>query len=220
MTNGTGQNSVVHGASGNAARASGISSVVFYSGNALGTGAVSIGQNTLSVGHGCFSQGWECYSGCSTPAGDAYLKNGDASKLPTGANRYCASFGIMNAAVQDAAFATGRQTTARGLNAFSGGYGTYADHNDSVALGSGTITGRTQQVVIGKANAIDNDAYFVIGNGTPTSNFDEAGKMIATDRRNAFVVKTNGNVEMGTSLKIGNTLITEEQLTKLLGLIK
>lgn len=99
--------------------------------------------------------------------------------------------------------ASGGGTVAAGEYTFTQGMRTKAEGYYTFATGCGTHATGTSQMVVGKFNKALNDAYFIVGNGTSDS-----------DRKNAFVVYTNGDIE------ISGIRITEEKLNKLLELIE
>lgn len=68
------------------------------------------------------------------------------------------------------------------------------------AEGIGTIVSAEFQTVVGKYNVADNEALFIVGNGTSD-----------TDRSNAFVVYKNGSIE------INGVKFTSDSLAALLG---
>lgn len=103
-----------------------------------------------------------------------------------------------------AAHAEGNGTLAEGLYSHAEGSGCTAKGENSHAGGFHTIASGAAQMAIGKYNIEDTaDEYaFIIGNGTSDTN-----------RKNAFAIKKDG------SITIGSTTITEEQLKKLLTLL-
>ena len=78
---------------------------------------------------------------------------------------------------------------------------TIAKADESFAFGTGVQATAKNQAVFGTHNAVDDSASFIIGNG-------QAGA-----QKNAFSVMKDGSV------KIGATVLTEEQLQKLLALL-
>ena len=81
---------------------------------------------------------------------------------------------------------------------------TVASGHSSHASGYGTRATATAQTVVGKNNKENNDALFIVGNGSSSAD---------ANRKNAFEVLLNGNI------KIGNTTLSEAQLQKILRLI-
>ncbi len=89
--------------------------------------------------------------------------------------------------------------------------------NNAFVAGHGNKVTRANQIVVGEFNNPDSDALFIVGNGAAN-----------TDRGNAFVIKEDNTgylgdkkilVEGATSIKIGNTEFTEEQLKKIIDFI-
>lgn len=97
--------------------------------------------------------------------------------------------------------AEGYMTKANGLASHAEGYYATASHEASHAGGKYTTTSRDSQTVIGEYNKDDTSALFIIGNGT-------SGE--SSDRKNAFTVDTNGNVNIssGAKYKINGTALS------------
>ena len=96
--------------------------------------------------------------------------------------------------------ASGGNSHAEGVSTIASAYGAHAEGNSTIASGlyshasgEGTIASGIGQTVVGRYNIEDNNALFIVGNGTSESN-----------RSNALVVKTDGNIEGGLGYKIGD----------------
>ncbi len=89
-----------------------------------------------------------------------------------------------------AGFANGDQWDDAAVGNYSTAFGfvTKANGARSTALGSGTIASGFATTAIGNYNAEVLDAYFIVGNGTGDS-----------ARKNAMVVKSNGDLIVGSS---------------------
>lgn len=103
--------------------------------------------------------------------------------------------------------AVGRQTAAGG-EIFNDYENNEAQAKFSHASGTGTIATIEAQMVAGKYNAQDNEALFIVGNGTSN-----------TDRKNALVVKTDGSViannkELATSEEVNSIRTQTEELSQ------
>ena len=115
---------------------------------------------------------------------------GDTPNAPTG-HKTATDVGFF-------AHAEGNGTWAKGNSSHAEGRFTWALAMASHAGGEGTIARNQAQTVIGKYNKDGNQSLFIVGNGTSTS-----------DRSNAFEVISKSD---GVAIKVGNTIITEEQL--------
>lgn len=107
------------------------------------------------------------------------------------------------------ATALGKETKAIGIGALATGSKTSACGKNSHAGGLGTRATADNQTVVGQWNAKDNEALFIVGNGTADwSN----GAFTNEQRHNAFSVMSSST----PTIKIGNTSLTEPQLKDLL----
>ena len=129
-----------------------------------------------------------------------------------------------NIASGDWAIAEGKTTEASGTAAHAEGQSTKAIAEASHTEGEGTIANGKYQHVSGKYNIADsgtaanswNGTYAeIIGNGTSNSNRSNA----RTLDWNGNEVLTGGLTVGAAGITIGNTTITEAQLTALLGLL-
>ena len=102
------------------------------------------------------------------------------------------------------AHSEGRGTQALGAGSHSQGNRTIARGANSHAGGLYTIASVDNQTVIGKYNRENSNALFIVGNGTSSTNYG---------RKNAFEVLENN------AIKIGSTILSEQQLTKILKFI-
>lgn len=102
----------------------------------------------------------------------------------TTASGYCShAEGWLSKASGYCSHAEGLAATASGDYSHAEGYNTTASGYCSHASGIGTIASDDNQTAIGKYNAEDADALFIVGNGSDD-----------TTRKNAFVVKENGDI--------------------------
>ena len=93
--------------------------------------------------------------------------------------------GKFSQAFGECSSAEGIATKAVGNASHSEGYYSLANSNYSHAEGMCTIANGVAQTVCGKYNSVDNDALFIVGAGTGTSD---------ADRKNALVVNADGTV--------------------------
>lgn len=89
--------------------------------------------------------------------------------------------------------AEGYKTKALGHSSHAEGYMTQANGNFSHASGLGTIAYQNYQTVVGKYNQEDEEALFIIGNGSGES--DDA-------RSNAFTVNKEGSATISGNLQV------------------
>ena len=82
--------------------------------------------------------------------------------------------------------AMGSNNTASGENSTSLGNNTTAIGNNSTSMGINTIATAYASTAIGKFSEADVNGLFIVGNGTSTSN-----------RNNAFIIKEDGKVGIG-----------------------
>ena len=98
---------------------------------------------------------------------------------------YTTSTGIQRAGAYNA--------EASGQYSFALSRNTRAYGQDSVALGLGAIASGQSQTVVGQYNSINNDDYFIVGNGTSDGS-----------RANAFRVTTGGSAYVTNKLYVTN----------------
>lgn len=102
-------------------------------------------------------------------------------------------------------------TIANGDNSIAGGLTAIAEYDQSQAFGYGVKTGRTEQMVIGKYNEIDENAYFVVGDGDITQvNWYEGD--LRKGSRNCFTVGNDGTEDYIT---LGLEKLTATELNKI-----
>lgn len=86
------------------------------------------------------------------------------------------------------------------------GWGNTATHGFAQAIGSGLNTSANNQVVLGKYNANNNKAILIVGNGTNND-----------DRKNAFVVNTDGSAEIQKVGNADNSVVTKKYVDDNIG---
>ena len=164
-----------------------LTSLVVGDGTASGEKSVAEGVSTKATGKGSHAEGynteakvnWTHTEGWETKAhgphahaeGSTTRAYGESSHAE-GWNTQAGNYSISNG-----------ETTYSGEGAHAEGFETYAKGDASHAGGRGTIASANYQTVIGTYNVQDDDALFIVGNGTSN-----------TSRSNALVVKTNGDV--------------------------
>lgn len=118
--------------------------------------------------------------------------------------------GYKNTALYPYSHAEGSHTYAKGRASHAEGYFTEANNAGSHAEGAYTKTGKDYQHVIGLYNIGKDNTLFEIGNGN------------AVERKNIFEVQSDGLVVVpngAKGIKIGNTILDEEKLNKLIALL-
>lgn len=142
---------------------------------ASGNYSAALGNNTIASGPNSFA------IGVSTSA------NGDRA-VATGTKTNASGVGAVaigneTKATGNASFASGWLTNANGHYSYALGRGTSANKDYSSAFGIFNTADAEAQTSIGKYNAKDENALFIVGNGTGGG----------SSRKNAFVVKNDGD---------------------------
>ena len=102
----------------------------------------------------------------------------------------------------------------------SGGNYSEASGRASFAHGNFVKTTHPSQFVVGYGNDPQEDSIFEIGNGLDVNGQPvNTGNTEPATRQNAFRVTQSGVAVVKTGLQIGNTIINEEQLQKIIALI-
>lgn len=201
---------------------------------------LSIGVNSLKNTRGTFAIGSH-----NEVSGDFSVAIGVGNKA-TGRNS--TATGSLVKSSGDYAFAEGYGTTASGHRSHAAGYKTTASGGSSHAEGQACIangplshsggnlseaSGRASfahgnfvkaicpsQFVVGYGNDPQEDSIFEIGNGLDVNGQSaNTGNTEPATRQNAFRVTQSGVAVVKTGLQIGNTIINEEQLQKIIALI-
>lgn len=165
---------------------------------ASGINAHAEGNSTVASGNDSHAEGYEA---------KAIGKNTHAEGCQTQAtNDHAHAEGNETIASGTESHAEGYNTTASGKQSHAEGASTTASHDRSHAEGYGTRTSATDQHVEGRWNKDEPTAFHITGCGSSDTDLD-----------NCF---TSGVTEDGHKyLKIGDTMLTEGQLIKLLALI-
>jgi Chaperone of endosialidase/Head domain of trimeric autotransporter adhesin len=173
---------------------SNISSGVFST--ALGNFTVASGSYSTSTGNSNKATGDFSFAGgfMSESKENSSFSFGSQNKSNA---RESVTFGEMNMATAPASMAINSTNQAKGWYSLAGGKSNRAGAIASAALGTSNVTNSYSSFVIGRFNDsldgnisewIDNDALFMIGNGSSNAN-----------RRNAMTVLKNGNTGIGTA---------------------
>lgn len=211
-------------ASGEASHAEGISTKATASwSHAEGGNTKATGIYAHSEGEGTAADGPRSHAeGCNTQAtafaahaeghdtiasGDESHAEGNATKA-SGKNAHAEGYGTLtegeNAHAEGASTsASGKNTHAEGYNSVAEGYtshaegfGTLAKGNFSHAGGDHTIASAKSQTAIGQYNATNDEALFIVGNGSS----EDA-------RSNAFAVNKDGSACVGVTGETDNSIV-------------
>lgn len=166
-----------------------------YRTEAGGLGAHAEGQDTHAIGSNAHAEGYNTkangnYShaeGSSTEASHWYAHAEGANSIASGEAAHAE--GLSAEASGAYSHAEGQSTNAEGMRSHAEGHNTVAKADASHAGGKGTIAARVAQTAIGSYNEENTSALFIVGNGTAD-----------TDRKNAFVVNSDGSA---TIAKVG-----------------
>jgi len=183
---------------------------------AIGDGAVAEGVNSIALGQNSLGAG-----NTSIALGPYAEANGDLSASLGYSNKanssFSTSFGVNSIANGEASITLGNGVRTAGHSSIATGYLTTANGHYSTAVGNLTIANPQSSFVLGRYNDTtyisktawdNNDALFIIGNGTGPA-----------ARNNAITVLKNGNTGIGVispaeKLVIaGKTVTTNFQMT-------
>jgi hypothetical protein len=174
---------------------------------ATGQYSAAFGEACNASGYGSLVAGTNCVTGPNLdgragPDNTNYGFGNDTSAGTTGqTGKHAVAIGGATHAKGDYSFAGGNRSQALKIGSFAFGNRARANGDYSTVFGLGTNSNTAYQTVVGKYNVYNDYDLFVVGNGTDSTN-----------RSNAFTVTSKG-------IKIGNTELTEAQLTKLINLI-
>ena len=139
----------------------------------------------------------------------------------TASGPYSHAEGSSSNAIGPCSHAEGQATKANGAISHSGGNNSITDGRASFAHGIFSKATQPAQFAVGYGNDPQKDSIFEVGNGL---NADGApnndGNTEPVTRQNAFRVTQSGVAIAQTGLQIGNTVISEDQLKKILALIE
>ena len=129
--------------------------------------------------------------------------------------------GTSSKAIGPCSHAEGQATKANGAISHSGGNNSITDGRASFAHGNFSKATQPAQFAVGYGNDPQEDSIFEVGNGLNADGApNNAGNTEPVTRQNAFRVTQSGVAIAQTGLQIGNTVISEDQLKKILALIE
>ena len=170
------------------------------------------GHNTTATGNGSHAEGDQTTTNgmASHAEGHNTTTNGNTSHAE----------GNMTTATGNASHAEGQKCIANGHLSHSGGNISEANGRASFAHGNFVKATHPSQFVVGYGNNPQEDSIFEIGNGLDANGQPaNTGNTEPATRQNAFRVTQSGIAVVKTGLQIGNTIINEEQLQKIIALI-
>lgn len=160
---------------------------------ATGIAAHSQGTRTKATGRQSDANGLETIASGDNATSNGYRTTASGSNSDAG--------GFNTEAAGAMAVTRGLKTKATGDRDVAIGNETEASGKDSFAAGWKTRATRWLQAVFGSANAEDPDALFIVGNGSDDD-----------DRKNAFVVKSDGSARLARSSTAANAVVTYGQM--------
>lgn len=149
---------------------------------ALGGSSHSEGIATVASGDGSHAEGNKTIA-----RGDYSTAIGNQSTTDKNATGAFASGGVTKAKGQYSS-AFGFYGVATGENSFVANQNTKANSKNSAAFGLSTTADTTEQFTVGRYNAVNNNALFIVGNGTGAS---------SSNRKNVLEVLKDGRVTIG-----------------------
>ena len=203
-------------------------------GIAIGYGNTLSG--TSSYAEGCNNTSSEIYShaegysntasggmshaeGFSTTA-SGFVSHAEGSST-TASGQYSHAEGGTSNAIGSCSHAEGQATKANGAISHSGGNNSITDGRASFAHGNFSKAAQPAQFAVGYGNDPQEDSIFEVGNGLNADGApNNTGNTEPVTRQNAFRVTQSGVAIAQTGLQIGNTVISEDQLKKILALIE
>lgn len=160
---------------------------------ALGIASNAQGTRTKATGRQSDANGFETVASGDNATSNGYRTTASGSNSDAGGSGTVASGNI--------SFTRGLNTKATMDRAFAIGNGTEASAKDTFATGWLTKATAWTQTAVGKANAEDPYALFVVGNGSSDA-----------DRKNAFVVKTDGSARLAKGGTANDSVVNYQQL--------
>ena len=125
--------------------------------------------------------------------------------------------GSSSNAIGPCSHAEGQATKANGAMSHSGGNNSIADGRASFAHGNFSKATQPAQFAVGYGNDPQEDSIFEVGNGLNADGApNNTGNTEPVTRQNAFRVTQSGVAIAQTGLQIGNTVISEDQLKKII----
>ena len=197
--------------------------------NTTASGAISYaeGSNTTASGDVSHAEGFNTTAsgfishaeGFRTTA-SGYISHAEGFNT-TASGQYSHAEGNSSNAIGPCSHAEGQTAKANGAISHSGGNNSITDGRASFAHGNFSKATQPAQFAIGYGNDPQEDSIFEVGNGLNADGApNNAGNTEPVTRQNAFRVTQSGVAIAQTGLQIGNTVVSEDQLKKILALIE
>ena len=184
-----------------------------FSNTSSGTYSHAEGLSTTSSGRCSYAEGF------LTIASGQYSHAEGAAATASG--QYSHAEGSVSKAIGPCSHAEGQTTKANGAISHSGGNSSITDGRASFAHGNFSKATQPAQFAVGYGNDPQEDSIFEVGNGLNADGApNNADNTEPVTRQNAFRVTQSGVAIAQTGLQIGNTVISEDQLKKILTLIE
>lgn len=184
-----------------------------YRNTASGDMSHAEGFTTTASGFVSHAEGWR-----NTASGDVSHVEGNRN---TASGEQSHAEGSSSNAIGPCSHAEGQATKANGAMSHSGGNNSITDGRASFAHGNFSKATQPAQFAVGYGNDPQEDSIFEVGNGLNADGApNNTGNTEPVTRQNAFRVTQSGVAIAQTGLQIGNTVISEDQLKKILALIK
>ena len=215
---------------------------------AIGYGNEISHEFGIAIGYDNTSSGYcSCAEGCSNTSSGTYSYAGGFTTTASGNVSHAEGFnatasgfnshaegafttasgqcshaeGSVSNAIGPCSHAAGQATKANGAMSHVGGNNSITDGRASFAHGNFSKATQPAQFAVGYGNDPQEDSIFEVGNGLNADGApNNAGNTEPVTRQNAFRVTQSGVAIAQTGLQIGNTVISEDQLKKILTLIE
>lgn len=186
---------------------------------AIGYGNKVYGDFSTALGVNCEISGAGSYTEGNKNTTSGNFSHAEGSQTTASGNRSHAE-GSKTTASGNSSHAEGQKCIANGHMSHSGGNSSEANERASFAHGNFVKAIYPSQFVVGYGNDPQEDSIFEIGNGLDINGQPaNTGNTEPATRQNAFRVTQSGVAVVKTGLQIGNTIINEEQLQKIIALI-
>ncbi len=198
-----------------------------YGNTSRGTSSYAEGYHNTSSGQFSHAEGSGTTASrdCSHSEGIDTTANGPCSHSEgigtTASGNGSHAEGLFSNAIGNCSHAEGQYTQANGAISHSGGNKSITDGRASFAHGNFSKATQPAQFAVGYGNDPQEDSIFEIGNGLNADGTpNNTGNTEPVTRQNAFRVTQSGVAIAQTGLQIGNTVISEDQLKKILALVE
>lgn len=186
---------------------------------AIGYGNKVYGDFSTALGLDCETSGVASHAEGYKNTASGVASHAEGNTNTASGNRSHAE-GYMTTASGNSSHTEGQKCIANGSLSHSGGNRSEANERASFAHGNFVKAICPSHFVVGYGNDPQEDSIFEIGNGLDANGQPaNTGNTEPATRQNAFRVTQSGVAVVKTGLQIGNTIINEEQLQKIIALI-